>query len=78
MRWAEKPIRYETHARHRMASRGISQEQAEYVIRSSKQKRPAKRPGAIRIEKRLSARRRLIVIVEEEDTFIRVITAYLQ
>lgn len=61
-----------------MQTRGVSEEQVEKVVRLPDRIGQAKRQNAKRLEKRLSKRRRLIVIVDEESTFIRVVTAYYQ
>ncbi|MHC4698695.1 MAG: DUF4258 domain-containing protein [Planctomycetota bacterium] len=72
----EKVIRYQVHAKHRMRRRGVTTEQVELAIRQPDAARPAKRPGATRFEKRLSARRRVIVIAEEDSRSFWVITAW--
>jgi len=61
-----------------MARRGISEQQVERCVRRPDVERPAKREGARRMEKRLSARIRLIVIAEETDRNFWVITAFKQ
>jgi hypothetical protein len=38
--------------------------------------RPARRSGAVRLEKRLSTTKRLAVIVEETRDFVRIVTAF--
>lgn len=76
MRRADKAIVYEAHVKRRMNQRGISTDQVERSVRSPDQERRATREGAIRFEKRLSNRRRLAVIADEESTLIRVVTAF--
>ncbi len=76
MQWADKAIRYEEHAVRRMAARKIAVEEVERVIRGKHSRSPAKRPGALRIEMELSRSRRLALIVEEEGSFIRVVSAF--
>jgi hypothetical protein len=77
MRAREKPIWFEAHALQRMNQRGISRQQVESAVRNPDVQRPARRPGAIRLERRLSSSRRINVIVEEEKTFIRVVTVWI-
>jgi hypothetical protein len=59
-----------------MNRRGVSQEQVEAIVDRPDCARKAKRPGARKLEKRLSTRRRLAVIIEEADGYVRVVTAY--
>lgn len=76
MRPREKVIRYQVHAKRRMHRRGITVEQVERAIREPDAIRPAKRPEAKRYDKRLSSRRRVTVIVEEDARAFWVITAW--
>ena len=68
--------RYEIHAIERMQDRGVSCDQVGKVVRRPTENRPAKRKGARRLEKRISVKKRLAVIVEEEKDFIRIVTAF--
>lgn len=72
----DKFLRYEVHAKTRMAQRGISREQVEAVVFNPDTSRPAERPGAKRLEKKLSTSVRLAVIVEEDEAMIRIVTAF--
>jgi len=63
---ASKAIRFQIHAKRRMAQRGVSEEQVRRVIRDPDQIRPAKRNYAIRLEKKLSKRKRLCVIADDQ------------
>ncbi|MBN1512873.1 MAG: DUF4258 domain-containing protein [Phycisphaerae bacterium] len=76
MKRKEKPIRYEKHALKRMGERSVSTDQVERAVRSPDGERVARREGATRLEKRFSARRRLVVIIEEEHSFVRVVTTF--
>ena len=76
MKRADKPIRYEVHALRRMAQRGINKEQVEQTIHRPNWSRPAKRRGAKKIGRKFSARKLLVVIIEEELQFIRVVSAW--
>ena len=59
-----------------MRQRGISEEQVEAVVDKPDVARPARRDGAVRLEKRLGTTTRLAVIVEETRDFVRVVTAF--
>jgi len=72
----DKTIRYEVHAIHRMRRRGINETQVEQTIREPTSVRSAKRPGAKRFERKISARKRLVVIAEESNDSYWVITAW--
>ncbi len=76
MKWSDKPLRYETHALKRMQDRGVSREQVTKTVRRPSTNRLARREGAKRLERKLSKRKRLAVIVEEEKDFIRVVSAF--
>ena len=76
MKRKDKPIRYEVHARRRMAQRGIDEDQVVQTTKNPDQRGPARRSGAEKLTKKFSKTRRLIVIVEEEPTCIWVVTAY--
>jgi hypothetical protein len=76
MRRGEKPIRYQPHALRNFQRRGIDKTQVERVIRRPDVQRHARRKGAIRLEGKLSPRRRLAVILEEDATGVFVITAF--
>ena len=71
-----KKLLYETHAVMRMRQRSISEDQVEEAILSPDHTRKARRRGARRVEKRISTRRRLAVIIEEAPDFIRILTAF--
>ena len=71
-----KYLRFETHAVKRMQKRGISQEQVEDVVKNPDKAGSAKRKGSRRLEKQMSRRRRLAVILEETDEFYRIVTAW--
>ena len=76
MKGSGRIVRYEVHALRRMQQRGISKEQVAQVLRRPQANRSARREGAKRLERRLSAKRRLAVIVEETDRFIRIVSAF--
>jgi len=76
MKSRDKPLRYEPHAIRRLMQRGIRPEQVEQAVRRPDASRPARRQGAKRLEKKLSARRRLIVIAEETLYFVRIWSAW--
>lgn len=59
-----------------MAERGISKEQVTRAIRHPDKQGPAKRADATRFEKKLSPKKRLIVIAEEHVREFWVITAW--
>ena len=63
-------IHFETHAIKRLRKRGISEAQVEGVVKKPDVRRDAKRKGAVRLEKRISARKRLVVIVEEAKDYV--------
>lgn len=71
-----KPIRYETHALHRMEERGVSEAEVESVLERPQVRRPARREGAFRFERAISKRRRVVVIAEETKNFWRVVSAW--
>lgn len=64
------------HAVMQMRVRGISLEQIEETLRNPDTIGKAKLKGAKRIEKKISSRRRLAVIIVVERRFIRIITAF--
>ena len=76
MKWSEKPLRYEIHALERMQDRGVSREQVTKTVRHPSTNRVTRRKGAKRLERQLSPRKRLAVIVEEEKGFIRIISVF--
>ncbi len=59
-----------------MRQRGITEDQVTETVRSPDQRGPARRKGAEKLARRFSKTRRIIVIVEEEQEFIRIISAY--
>lgn len=75
-RLISKPFRYEDHALHRMKERGITRLEVDQVIAAPDYRRPAKRPGAMRIGRTLNARESLEVIVEETPDFIRIVSVW--
>ena len=76
MKRRDKTIRYQAHARRQMRRRGISVEQVERCVRKPDAERPARRSGAKRLEKKLSARTRVVVIAEEGSTEVWIVTAF--
>lgn len=76
MRRADLPIHYDPHAIRRLSQRGVSHEQIERVVRSPDAARPAKRRGALRLEKAMSARKRLAVIAEVSRTDVLIVSAW--
>ena len=72
-----KSIHYEQHALDRMKERSISKEQVESVILNPDWSAPAKRPGAIRSEKRIG-KKQFAVITENTPQFTRVVTAWVK
>ena len=77
MKRRDKHVRFQVHAIRRMRRRGIDESQVMAAITHPDTVRSAKRAGALRFEKRLSPRRRLAVIAEEDASSIWVITAFL-
>jgi hypothetical protein len=76
MRRSDLPIHYDPHALRRMSQRSVSREQIEQVVRSPDAVRPAKRRGALRLEKAMSARKRLAVIAEVSRTDALIVSAW--
>jgi hypothetical protein len=76
MKRHEKPLKYLSHATKRMSDRKISEQQVERAVRTPEREGAARREGARKLAKKFSKRRTLIVIIEEEKTFVRVISAY--
>ena len=76
MKREDKPLRYEEHARKRMRQRGISEDQVEKTVRSPDTRGSAKREGAEKLSKKFTKTRTVIVIAEEEQGFIRIVSAY--
>ena len=72
----DKPIFYERHAVERMNQRGISPSQVERTIRRADKISDAKRDGAMKFEKSLSKKRKIVVIAEELKDAYRVISAW--
>ena len=71
-----KEIRFDTHALRRMQQRAVSRDQIEACVTKPDLMRPARSVGARRFEKQLSRKKRLAVVIEEHDAYIRVITAW--
>ncbi len=76
MKRSDKPLRYEKHALKRMQERGVSRDQVKRTVHRPLANRPARRDGARRLEQKMSARKRLAVIVEEDKGFFRVVSAF--
>lgn len=72
-----KKILYEKHALKRLKQRAVDKVHVEAAISDPTTRRPAKRPGAVRITYKINQRETLNVIVEETDDFIRVVTAWI-
>ncbi len=73
---ADKAVYYHAHAELRLHQRGVDKSQVAKALRSPDSERSASRPGATRLEKALSRRRRLAVIaVESRDSFL-VLSAF--
>ncbi len=70
------PIDYIGHAKQRMRQRGVAEIHVQQAIRVGTRKR-SRRPGPerYRYEKGIG-NRRVVVIVEEEETVFRVVTAF--
>ncbi len=51
MKRRDKKVRYQEHAKNRMAERGVSEEMVASVLRNPDRERPAKRDDARRFEK---------------------------
>ena len=75
MRSQEKVIRYQIHALRRMKRRGINSDQVERAVRKGR-KGPAKRPNSDKFELKMSKRKTMVVIAEEDDRSIWVVTAW--
>lgn len=76
MKREDKPIRYEAHAHKRLKMRGITEDQVKATIRKPTSSGKARRKGALKLTKKLSPKRSITVIIEEEARFIRVVAAY--
>lgn len=76
MKRVDLPILYDPHAIRRMSLRGVSREQIERVVRTPDAVRPARRRGAIRLEKAFSARRRLAVVAEFSKMDVLIVSAW--
>ena len=76
MKRHEKPVELTRYARHRMDSRGISRQQVRTAVHHPDRIRKAKSPGLRLYERKISTRRRLVVIADEQPTVIRIINAY--
>ena len=76
MKRVDLPILYDPHAIRRMSQRGVSRAQIERVIRTPDTVRRARRRGAIRLEKAISARRRLAVIAEASKTSVLIVSVW--
>ena len=73
----ELPLHYVMHAQHQMQRRGITEAQVREVLRQPSAKRPAKSRDATRYEKKLSKNRTIVVIAEERERFIRIVSAWI-
>ena len=76
MRRSDKPILYLPHADQMIQRRGISKTLTTMTVRNSDTERPARRADARRFEKKLSRRRRLVVIAVEHRSHLLIITAF--
>lgn len=75
MRSGDKLIRYQIHALRRMHRRGVNKDRVERAIRDGK-KGKAKRPNSVKFMLKISKKRTIIVIAEEYERFISVVTAW--
>lgn len=57
-------MRFEQHARKRMRQRGVTEQDVAKTVRDPDRRGKARRAGAQKLERKLSNRRRIIVIVE--------------
>jgi len=72
-----KPVVFEQHALDRMVQRGVSQEQVELAVEEPDVARPTKTARwRRRLEKRVSRKRRLVVIVEERPAAVHIVTVF--
>ena len=69
------PLKFEAHARVRMAQRKVSEADVTSVLDAPDWGAPAARPGARKFVRYLGGRT-LTVIVELKPTFVRVVTVY--
>ena len=76
MKRRDKNLYYQTHARKRMGERGISPQQVERAVYNPDKEGPANRSGATRFEKKISPKRRVCVIADEDSRSIGVVTAF--
>ena len=76
MRREDKWIRFTEHAIADMYERDISREQVKAVLKHPDQVRRARSRGRLRFEKRVSRRKRLVVIVQETSDTLWVISVF--
>ena len=76
MKTHEKPIFFERHAQRRMAQRGIKENEVFETIRRPHKTGPAERENAKRVEHSFATNRRIVVIIEEGPSFIRVVSTW--
>ena len=74
MKRRDKPIFYPDEVLRKMQNRGVSTQQVQKVVRNPDGQNSARNPAYIVLEKRISARRRLAVVIEEFDTSIDAVS----
>lgn len=75
MQSGDKLIKYQLQAVRRMKRRGISKEQAERAVRMGK-KGKARRPGSAKFALKISSKTTIVVIAEEDENSIWIVTAW--